>query len=66
MPTAPELSLVAPGICPQCGQRVTTPGRICAACCKPILRHHKYVFVAGQVRHRCCENPTSYTKAEKA
>lgn len=50
--------------CPTCGQRIITQSRrLCADCGKPIARHDKYFFGAdSRIRHRVCEQPTSYTK----
>lgn len=63
MTKARALRLVPQGVCRECGQRLpaTQHRRVCAACGKPILRGHKYVFVGSEVRHRTCEDPQSYT-----
>lgn len=60
-----ELALVPSNCCPTCGQKIReAKGRLCGACRKPIKRHHKFLFDGSEVRHRCCEEPESYTRSE--
>lgn len=52
--------------CPTCGQSIVKAAkRRCADCGKPIGTRHKYFFGEdGRVRHRVCENPTSYARMD--
>lgn len=48
--------------CPTCGQPIEKKsGRVCFLCGLQILKHHKFYFEEGRVRHRVCSNPTVYT-----
>lgn len=50
--------------CPTCKRKFSTSTpklRVCAACEKPITRHHKYRFRDdGRIEHRHCDNPEAY------
>lgn len=47
--------------CPTCHQPlVRRPGRVCAACEKPITRHHKFYFDGSSVKHKDCNDPEAW------
>ncbi len=53
--------------CPRCGEKFAfrTTQRICAACEKPIRRNEKWYIVDSAIRHRNCQDPTSYAEPEE-